>query len=78
MNKAVVIIYVLIYLSMAIKTMHNTDDEVKHFSVNYGAKHRLYRILKTMPMPSIQLLKGHCIEFKYYADGIHYGLNPPG
>ena len=22
-------------------------------------------------------LKGHCIEFKYYADGIHYGLTPP-
>ena len=24
------------------------------------------------------LLKGHCIEFKYYADGIHSGLIPPG
>ena len=24
------------------------------------------------------LLKGHCIEFKYYADGIHSGLTPPG
>ena len=23
-------------------------------------------------------LKGHCIEFKYYADGIHSGLTPPG
>ena len=23
-------------------------------------------------------LKGHCIEFKYYADGIHSSLNPPG
>ena len=23
-------------------------------------------------------LKGHYIEFKYYADGIHYGLTPPG
>ena len=23
-------------------------------------------------------LKGHCIEFKYYADGIHAGLTPPG
>ena len=23
-------------------------------------------------------LKGHCIEFKYYADGIHTGLTPPG
>ena len=22
--------------------------------------------------------KGHCIEFKYYADGIYYGLTPPG
>ena len=28
----------------------------------------------TLPM----LLKGHCIAFKYYADGIHYGLTPPG
>ena len=25
-----------------------------------------------------KLLKGHCIEFKYYADGIHSGLTPPG
>ena len=23
-------------------------------------------------------LKGHCIEFKYYANGIHSGLTPPG
>ena len=23
-------------------------------------------------------LKGHCIEFKYYADGIHSGLTPQG
>ena len=23
-------------------------------------------------------LKVHCIEFKYYADGIHSGLTPPG
>ena len=22
-------------------------------------------------------LKGHCIELKYYADGIHYGLTSP-
>ena len=22
-------------------------------------------------------LKGHCIEFKHYADGIHSGLTPP-
>ena len=27
---------------------------------------------------NIDLLKGHCIEFKYYADGIHSGLTPPG
>ena len=25
-----------------------------------------------------ECLKGHCIEFKYYADGIHSGLTPPG
>ena len=23
-------------------------------------------------------LKGHCIKFKYYADGIHTGLTPAG
>ena len=23
-------------------------------------------------------LKGHCIELKYYVDGIHYGLTPLG
>ena len=27
---------------------------------------------------SLAMLKGHCIEFKYYADGIHSGLTPPG
>ena len=27
---------------------------------------------------TIYHLKGHCIEFKYYADGIHSGLTPPG
>ena len=27
---------------------------------------------------AICLLKGHCIKFKYYADGIHSGLTPPG
>ena len=26
----------------------------------------------------VRYLKGHCIEFKYYADGIHSGLTPPG
>ena len=26
----------------------------------------------------LRILKGHCIEFKYYADGIHSGLTPPG
>ena len=25
---------------------------------------------------STGLLKGHCIEFKYYADGIHSGITP--
>ena len=25
-----------------------------------------------------KVLKGHCIEFKYYADGIHSGLTPLG
>ena len=26
----------------------------------------------------VRYLKGHCIEFKYYADGINSGLTPPG
>ena len=26
----------------------------------------------------VHSLKGQCIEFKYYADGIHSGLTPPG
>ena len=25
-----------------------------------------------------KVLKGHCIELKYYADGINAGLTPPG
>ena len=29
-------------------------------------------------MAFVMILKGHCIEFKYYADGIHSGLTPPG
>ena len=27
---------------------------------------------------TIFVLNGHCIEFKYYADGIHSGLTSPG
>ena len=29
-------------------------------------------------LATMRVLKGHCIEFKYYADGIHSGLTPPG
>ena len=44
------------------------------------------RVAKLHPMiiavtevkPKNARLKGHCIEFKYYADGIHAGLTPPG
>ena len=32
----------------------------------------------TTKMPNLHPLKGHCIEFKYYADGIHSGLTQPG
>ena len=36
-------------------------------------------VSKEMELRSRRLgLKGHCIYFKYYADGIHYGLTPPG
>ena len=31
-----------------------------------------------LPLSLGTLLKGHCIEFIYYADGIHSGLTPPG
>ena len=34
--------------------------------------------LIVMLNPISEHLKGHCIEFKYYADGIHSGLTPPG
>ena len=27
---------------------------------------------------TLVIFKGHCIEFKYCADGIHSGLTPPG
>ena len=34
--------------------------------------------LLTLTIATQLTLKGHCIEFKYYADGIHVGLTPPG
>ena len=35
--------------------------------------------LETLALSELhQYLKGHCIEFKYYADGIHSGLTPQG
>ena len=36
------------------------------------------KILNCGMYESIFLLKGHCIEFKYYADGVHSDLTPPG
>ena len=35
-------------------------------------------LLMTHQLRPTPILKGHCIEFKYYADGIHSGLTPPG
>ena len=37
------------------------------------------QIMQTCVVSSfLKHLKRHCIEFKYYADGIHSGLTPPG
>ena len=40
-----------------------------------------YNATNENPRPlriTVPTLKGHCIEFKYYADGIYSGLTPPG
>ena len=34
-------------------------------------------VTSQLSMLALHKLKGHCIEFKYYADGIHSGLTPP-
>ena len=39
--------------------------------------HHVWERLRTDRRGGEQL-KGHCIEFKYYANGIHSGLTPPG
>ena len=57
--------------------------------VRYGARYSVRAILDSFSSPwaavtrmhikalSLDLKRG-CIEFKYYADGIHSGLTPPG
>ena len=47
--------------------------------VNPGSSGYRCRSRRTFGCPFGTLpLKGNCIEFKYYADGIHSGLTPPG
>ena len=50
---------------------HEDDEPYAPF---LAVKHRDYGVTTG----SVTRLKGHCIEFKYYADGIHCGLTPPG
>ena len=38
----------------------------------------MYGINYQLLVYMLEVLKGHCIEFKYYADVIHSGLTPPG
>ena len=43
-----------------------------------------WKTSEIVPVPKTKIplsnndLMGHCIELKYYADGIHSGLTPPG
>ena len=39
---------------------------------------RRHSNFRESPEMVILQLKGHCTELKYYADGIHSGLTPPG
>ena len=51
--------------------------EWPHFSyVNVVSQYDINA--STTTIVYLSCLKGHCIEFKYYADGIHSGLTPPG
>ena len=57
------------------------EDEEKEDS-DYYDYYRIVVIIIVAILIMINIifyqLKGHCIEFKYYADGIHSGLTPPG
>ena len=58
--------------------LHFADD-MKNYS--YAQKHHknYNRCYKNYTMKVGEwVLKGHCIEFKFYADDIHSGLIPPG
>ena len=46
--------------------------------MNGNDKKALNRITKLAAKITQSELKGHCIKLKYYADGIHYSLTPPG
>ena len=74
--------YVLIFRVFTLKTLHNGKSQILHrfYCYYYYPDHYyLYLILpQTHKLLGILSLKGHCIEFKYYADGIHSGLTPPG
>ena len=60
---------------------HNTINNTLSFKVEEVLKKTLSMCVKGSKMWNALSqdikLKGHCIEFKYYADGIHFGLTPP-
>ena len=59
---------------MDVKNAHSvTKTEISVFG-----RQALDAERRRSPSLADKVLKGHCIEFKYYADGIHSGLTPPG
>ena len=54
-----------------VRSKQNVRDRVGPLEDNAGNK-------ITQGILMAEELKGHCIEFKYYADGIHSGLTPTG
>ena len=56
---------------------------INHAFAQLNIRHSVIQTVNNMPDNVIDKirthnLKGHCIEFKYYADGIQSGLTPPG
>ena len=57
--------------------IHHTEFREKKYANGSFTLTQLARKPFDNQNPTVGL-KGHCIEFKYYADGIHAGLTPPG
>ena len=65
-------------LSLVLNKTHCLLNGVIDVSLGFIVLPLVHALCRRWAGSELALLKGHCIEFKYYADGIHSDLTPPG